>query len=379
MSEPTTPEPGSARRWPVALVLGVLLVAGAMALRGYLQRAETRRAHLAAVEAQNLGAPAELERLDAGTAGRLESCDEPCATRGACTLRDGRCVAASAEACRESQLCGDDGMCSLVDERCEPASDADCAASEACAARGECSFDPTWKDCAVLGPEDCAASRRCREESLGCDFREVERDVHGRAQVNRDCHGATDATCAASRECASDGRCAALTTDGKVSCAATRPAHCRDSEACAVFGACTARNGRCFPGSEDDCRASQVCSRLLLCELHRGIDGLGLSCAPRQPGESADTADDLVARLEVGMAADAVQSFFGEPDIVGLVDGASSLGCELEHDGIRSFTRCPTSHYYRLVSGDLIRLDYSPRGVLREWGVGVPSPLGRAN
>ena len=160
MSEPMTPEPGSARRWPVALVLGVLLVAGAMALRGYLQRAETRRAHLAAVERQNLGAPAELERLDAGTTARLESCDEPCATRGACTLRDGRCVATSAESCRESQLCGDDGMCSLVDERCEPASDADCAApTPTCAAA-----TATCVGCATTGcptGQTCGADGRC--------------------------------------------------------------------------------------------------------------------------------------------------------------------------------------------------------------------------
>ena len=66
------------------------------------------------------------------------TCAQTCTITGRCVERDGKCVAVSAEACKQSYACGVLGRCSLQDDNCKAVTDSDCAGSEMCKKRGRC-------------------------------------------------------------------------------------------------------------------------------------------------------------------------------------------------------------------------------------------------
>lgn len=91
------------------------------------------------------------------------------------------------------------------------------------------------------------------------------------------CIAATDADCAGSAICASDGRCTAR-GDG---CVVGSDADCGRSRECRENGGCSARGGRCVPVTDAHCRQSLACQQRGLCGVLEGL------CWARTDGDCA--------------------------------------------------------------------------------------------
>lgn len=89
----------------------------------------------------------------------------PCADQGLCVARDGRCIAGSDEDCRGSRTCRESGLCGHHDGRCIATSEADCQGAAVCDSSGACTLRHGGCDATDA---ICAARRECREQRIGC-------------------------------------------------------------------------------------------------------------------------------------------------------------------------------------------------------------------
>ncbi len=143
------------------------------------------------------------------------------------------CVAAEpfqcADSCRAVGACTPAGL-----EGCVAASEADCRASDACRMRSECHHDRELKRC-VFSPNRPPRS---------------------------------DATCV--DDCLRDARC---WQDARGRCGTASEEECAHGYRCALFGACSYRDGSydCAAASDDDCARSDVCQRKGSCRAEYGV------------------------------------------------------------------------------------------------------------
>jgi hypothetical protein len=113
----------------------------------------------------------------------------------------------------------------------------------------------------VRSDEDCRRSRACRE--FGACAERAGR-----------CYAKTDADCARSMFCKQAGQCK-VHKDRCVIAAASDDDCRRDHGAngrnpCKLSGYCTARDGVCLAGSDEDCRQSMACSQSATCTAKDG-------------------------------------------------------------------------------------------------------------
>lgn len=159
-------------------------------------------------------------------------CKQACRMEGACTLRDGVCVATSDEDCEASHFCWMGGQCALDGDRCTVSAEG-CADSSMCELNGWCepatSVDGEPADWCEDGVGVCEVT--CWGAGR-CDF------IDGICQV-------TDAQqCLDSVHCAVEGRC----SYGERFCYVNQ-AGCEDSLECAAFGRCDDHMGTCVDKS----------------------------------------------------------------------------------------------------------------------------------
>ena len=94
---------------------------------------------------------------------------DACGEEGRCLGKGGKCVPASAEACKKSRRCETDGRCTLKDDKCA-ASGEDC--TTLCKSAGRCTIDDgscvagSSKDC--LQSDACKQAKRCRAIAGRC-------------------------------------------------------------------------------------------------------------------------------------------------------------------------------------------------------------------
>jgi hypothetical protein len=96
--------------------------------------------------------------------------EDVCGEEGRCLGKNGKCVPASADACKHSRRCETDGRCTLKDDKCAAVSPDDCATL--CKAMGRCTIEDgtciagSSKDCQQS--EACKQSKRCRAYAGRC-------------------------------------------------------------------------------------------------------------------------------------------------------------------------------------------------------------------
>lgn len=153
--------------------------------------------------------------------------------------------------------------------RCYAGSDADCLGSETCTLHGRCA---AAEDGECVRPDEvearrCAISANCRVWG-GCHPRDGF------------CEPISDADCAASLECLTQGRCH---HDGHV-CVATRD-DCAGTTGCALEGLCNwepypaimGGGGHCALGAAGDCTDALACARDGRC-VPRRLDACSEGC-----------------------------------------------------------------------------------------------------
>ena len=83
---------------------------------------------------------APKKKVDVGEPGA--ACEQACRVWGWCAEKDGQCVAASEQHCRDSERCKEGGLCSFSGgDRCLAASSSDCSRSKWCKDYGWCSAE----------------------------------------------------------------------------------------------------------------------------------------------------------------------------------------------------------------------------------------------
>lgn len=213
-----------------------------------------------------------------------------CSLEGACSVRDGNCVVASAADCKAALICRDEGRCSFdeANGRCFAASDEDCMGSTRCTEKhwcgakdGFCIFsatscpDSAW--CKNFGactdntapsadPDDrCVVSDdACRRSLIACkrDGYCTSAPTHtvswGIGYAIR-CVALSHKACRTSLNCKASGDCALVQAIGPLGrvpvCAPENAAHCQQSERCK-------RDGRCqFVSSADSPNSVAHCSK----------------------------------------------------------------------------------------------------------------------
>ncbi len=132
--------------------------------------------------------------------------------------------------------------------------DQQCAESVVCEMDGLCSHDPS-EGCVARSEELCRASRSCVQ--------------HGRCTLTEGrCLIASDDDCEAALVCKEDQSCQRiLGWDNVAQCVP----ECHKREPCRAAGYCQQKGDRCLPGSDADCRRSEICRRLGRCIV--GPDG----------------------------------------------------------------------------------------------------------
>ena len=116
--------------------------------------------------------------------------DSDCRNRGLCTSSGNTCIAGSNADCENSAACEDLGRCTARAGRCVAGSDGDCKRGKAC----EKGFCVALQDDCTATADSCRGSLFCRIAG-SCTFR------GGRCVVG------SDADCAQSSSCKSDGWC----------------------------------------------------------------------------------------------------------------------------------------------------------------------------
>ncbi len=171
------------------------------------------------------------------------TCERACRAQGACTERDGRCVATSQESCRNSSDCHRQGRCSLDEaaERCVAADDRDCEGAFDCVHNGWCRVAPGSDRCTGYGP-------LCEEQ---CQLRGWCEFVEGICTVTEEKH------CEESIACVVSGRCAWKGIRPGRLCTATEQG-CADSLECRAYGRCELASRFGLPHCSDGERSSRI-------------------------------------------------------------------------------------------------------------------------
>jgi hypothetical protein len=154
--------------------LGMLLAASAIVL-GACSKKEEAAARVAASAEAVQGTAAEGDACAKSSdcvpglsCAKDETCQTPktiecrgrqqaCQTEGRCKGRDGRCVADSADTCKQAQICQHDGRCTPKEGKCQAVSKEDCAA--VCKEHGRCT--PEEGKCIAASADECKQSRAC--------------------------------------------------------------------------------------------------------------------------------------------------------------------------------------------------------------------------
>ena len=157
-------------------------------------------------------------------------CELACRLEGACTSKEGVCVATNDADCRASSQCRGAGQCTLEGDRCV-AADADCAASTMCEMNGWCAALEGGDGC-YEGRTACGATCWARGDC---------------ARIDGVCQPESDAECEASVACKVAGRCA-IGGRPAVMCGATEDRHCEQSLECEAYGRCTRSGIACASG-----------------------------------------------------------------------------------------------------------------------------------
>lgn len=171
-------------------------------------------------------------------------CTQACPIEGACTVRDGVCVATSSDDCRRSSNCARSGQCTLAGDRCVAASAADCEGSSMCELNGWCF--------AVDGGDGCYDGRT--ECGQLCWERGDCKRIDGTCQPEDDCACADSLACIVMGQCSVTGRPAVM-------CGADKSADCESSLECKAFGRCTAKDIHCVDQSGRTPSSSVGCLR----------------------------------------------------------------------------------------------------------------------
>ncbi len=213
----------------------------------------------AAVDGADAGAASDAGADDSHRAGLCETCS---LGENQIFCKDGLMCKPSSLVCRPlesagmfaiceadcARLCGIDGRCTPAEAKCVVATDADCRKSAACSQEGKC----TEVDgaCAAVNSQDCKNSFLC---SIGeCTARDGV------------CVAGSAADCA--EQCASRGWCApAVNPNGPFPCVATSDADCAGSMVCRSDGACSFNGTGCWAASDADCQQSDGCHAFLRC------------------------------------------------------------------------------------------------------------------
>ncbi|MDX9723168.1 MAG: hypothetical protein RBU37_20620 [Myxococcota bacterium] len=203
-----------------------------------------------------------------------EDCERSygCVAEGRCAFdaSTASCIRAAA-GCRQSERCLDEGLCASKGERCVAASDEDCARSFACIDAGRCQV--RGESCVVESDDDCGASQGC--QAAGQCYAVDAKGKRSQDPASTVACGHAG-LCAESASCRQRGLCAER---GAV-CGPTSEDHCRQSEACALDGACQLVEERgmlgsasthCAPTSAADCEGK--CGGAKDCALQTSLTG----------------------------------------------------------------------------------------------------------
>ena len=166
---------------------------------------------------------------------------EGCKERGLCVGFQGVCIAAAPSHCLNSKYCQEEGHCSVVDGKCAVASSDDCRKnSSVCTRTGRC--DLSQGQCVTRRSDACRLARE-KIRDVSRSYVEVELCSglgHCIAKDGR-CQPGGDLDCRNAFVCREWGRCSAH----RGTCLAQRDSDCKKSRASSQTGACTAKMGKC--------------------------------------------------------------------------------------------------------------------------------------
>lgn len=170
-------------------------------------------------------------------------CAAACREEGACTEKNGECLANSNEDCRKSALCIRNGRCSL---------------------------DETSHTCVARVATDCAKADVClrggKDETSSVDTRVC--------QARPGVDACTADFCQRFEFCALRGDCHAESGI----CMPTEPKDCAESFPCKIYGRCTFSGNNCFVTNQADCQASYECKAFGRCVYVPPRIGKGGNC-----------------------------------------------------------------------------------------------------
>ena len=189
-----------------------------------------------------------------------------CKTMGWCWAYQNICIAKAGPGCAGSAACKIKGQCSAGNVWCAPASNADCEQGEECATQGQC-IAAKYKDdpdgnahCFVPATYDCTKSQWCKNSGY-CKF--SKRLTESKGVELGFCDVQTAEGCAASKECAVNGKCSFC---GWKCCAASEE-DCNNSKNCEYLSECTldkvGQECEIAPGT--DCKGTQGCKEEGFC------------------------------------------------------------------------------------------------------------------
>jgi hypothetical protein len=91
-----------------------------------------------------------------------------CQEGGLCTFRNGKCVVATDEDCRRSEVCTGHGRCNRRDfgafGECVGVNPEDCRKSTFCRTLGQCKMDSRLRECRAASDDDCAKAETCTRD-----------------------------------------------------------------------------------------------------------------------------------------------------------------------------------------------------------------------
>jgi hypothetical protein len=199
---------------------------------------------------------------------------ENCAKHGLCmTSYRLECLAGTQANCQQSAGCREHGKCYMHKYKCSDLTDNVCKTMPACKKLGHCSVDKSAKRCVLKNDSDC---RRIRPRPQGA----------GNFLVDGRCVPATDAICQKRFACEHGGFCHASANGSK--CENRGRASCMIA-ACAKWGHCKIRRGKCVANSDANCRRSAACRKYGQCHEYKG------QCVPN---ENIDCSRSIQCRTD---------------------------------------------------------------------------------
>jgi hypothetical protein len=244
-------------------------------------------------DAPMTGSPAAVASAPTTSAPAVKDCSKEylCINRGACTDVDGVCVVGAAlrgdcarlRGPNKENYCATQGLCTPLKGDCIVGSHDDCLQSSLCKQEGLCSAleGDGRSTCFAQNDEDCGRSAACRQ-------------LHNcRAHEGACVYSAK--SCRSSNRCRHAGDCAKARlppTDGFWPCEPGSDADCRQSQICADDGMCSKGHAhgfpqpRCVAASDALCRKSTGCRERGNCSrTHVRGPGLLPICGPKSKAE----------------------------------------------------------------------------------------------